>query len=110
MKEESIMCTNGSINDTYKPNEKFECDKDDDKYCFDNSYKYCKELTKDQKIKLGLMLLGGILLLYFLNKILGKIPVLGALAVFAINLITLAIIIGVMYMYYANVKIKKTKK
>jgi len=108
MKKESIMCTNGSINDTHKPNVK--CDKDDDKYCFDNSYKYCKELTKYQKIKLGLLLLGGIIILYFLNKILGTIPVLGALAVFAINLVTLAIIIGVMYMYYTNVKIKKTKK
>lgn len=43
------MCTNGSKHEKHGPKRKIECE-ENDKECFSDSYKYCKELTTKQII------------------------------------------------------------
>jgi uncharacterized membrane protein YkgB len=108
MSTSQIMCTNGSKKGD-KPMTKIYCDKDDEKECFDNSYKYCNELGNSQKIIIGLTIFVSLIILAIINSIIARIPVLGSLGVLAINLVTLAVLSVIVFMIYTNIKIKQNK-
>lgn len=102
-----IMCTNGSKDGKHGPQEKFDCDTES---CFDNSYKYCKELTTNQVIIVIVMIVVALISVGVVNWIVNKIPVIGALGVLAINLVTLIILVVIIYVFYINIRIHKTGK
>jgi len=105
----TIMCTNGSKDGKYLPNAKFNCDKNDTKTCFNDSYKYCKELNTKQITILILCIIFALFLIGIINTIVSKIPLFGVLGVLAINLISLLILAVIIYMVYINIRIHKAK-
>ena len=105
-----IMCTNGSKDGKHGPQEKFDCDENDTETCFDDSYKYCKELTTNQVITVIVMIVVALILVGVVNWVVNKIPVIGGLGVLAINLVTLIILAVIIYVFYINIRIHKTGK
>lgn len=106
----TIMCTNGSKDGKYGPNDKFNCDKNDTKTCFNDSYKYCKELNTKQITILIVMIIFALVLIGIINTIVSKIPIIGVLGALAINLVTLLILAVIIYMFYINIRIHKATK
>lgn len=104
-----IMCTNGSKDGKHGPNEKFNCEKND-KYCFPDSYKYCKELTTKQITFFIILGVVAVALIGMLNAIIINIPLLGPFAVFGINLVIFIIFVFIFYAVYTNLRIHKTEK
>lgn len=104
------MCTNGSKNGKYGPNAKFNCDKNDTKTCFNDSYKYCKELNTKQITILIVMIIFALFLIGIINTVVSKIPIIGVLGVLAINLVTLLLLVLIIYMFYINIRIHKSIK
>jgi hypothetical protein len=99
----TISCTNGNLKDGKKT---ISCN-DTDKYCFDNSYKYCKELSTEQIIILIVIGISGLIAIGILTWILNKIPIIGSLTITIINFIVLIIISVIIYFVYENYKAKK---
>lgn len=102
MTVEQITCTNGSLKDG---SGQVTCESDDSK-CYDNSYTYCRELTREQIAVLIAIGVVGLVVVSFLTYFLRKIPLIGGLGALAINLAVLVLIAITIYVVYNNYKAK----
>ena len=97
-------CTNGSLKDGSNT---YTCPSSNDKNCYPDSYTYCHELSSDQKRRLIIGGIIGVVLALIVSGFLSRIPLIGALGALAINVVLLLIIGAVVYVVYKNSKVKE---
>ena len=100
----SIPCTNGTIADGSKKT--YICpDKTDPKNCYPDSYTYCNKLSSEQKRNLIIGGIVGLVLALIVSALLSRVPLIGGLGAFAINIALLLVVGGVIYIVYMNSKV-----
>ncbi len=96
-------CTNGSLKDGSST---YTCPSNG-KNCYPDSYTYCHELSSDQKRRLIIGGVIGVVLALIVSGFLSRIPLIGALGALAINVVLLVVIGVVVYILYENSKVKQ---
>ena len=100
---QKISCTNGSLKDGSKT---YTCPSHGEN-CYPDSYTYCHKLSSDQKRRLIIGGVIGVVLALIVSGLLSRIPIIGHLGALVINLALLAIIGAVVYIVYNNSKVKE---
>lgn len=101
---QTYSCTNGTLKDGSKT---YQCpSQEDEKYCYDNSYTYCKKLTSTQIRNLIIIGVTAFIVVIIINSILSRIPIIGFLISLAINLLVLGVVGIIVYVVYMNYKTK----
>ena len=96
-------CTNGNLKDGSKT---YTCPPHGEN-CYPDSYTYCHKLSSDQKRRLIIGGVIGVVLALVVSGLLSRIPLIGPIGALAINIVLLLIIGVAVYVAYENSKVKQ---
>ncbi len=96
-------CTNGTLKDGSKT---FTCP-ENGKDCYPDSYTYCNKLSHDQRNRLLIGGVIGVVLAIIVSGLLSRIPIIGEIGSFVFNLVFVIIIGIVLVVVYNNSKVKE---